>query len=87
MCWSVAADQLAQGGRTQEASALAGRALALDQTSERALGASLRCLSLLGDRSGALELYERFAARVKEEVGTDAGRGDSRAGGPDPSRA
>jgi len=66
-------DQLAQGGRTQEASALAGRALALDQTSERALGASLRCLSLLGDRSGALELYERFAARVKEEVGTDPG--------------
>ena len=66
-------DQLAQGGRTQEASALAGRALALDQTSERALGASLRCLSLLGDRSGALELYERFAARVKEEGGTDPG--------------
>ena len=66
-------DQLAQGGRTQEASALAGRALALDQTSERALGASLRCLSLLGDRSGALELYERFAARVKEEVGTEPG--------------
>ena len=66
-------DQLAQGGRTQEASALAGRALALDQTSERAIGASLRCLSLLGDRSGALELYERFAARVKEEIGNDPG--------------
>ena len=61
-------------GRTHPGSlGAAGRALALDQTSEQALGASLRCLSLLGDRSGALELYERFAARVKEEVGTDPG--------------
>jgi hypothetical protein len=67
------ADALAQSGRTQEASALAGRALALDQASERALEASLRCLSLLGDRSGALELYDRFAARLKEEVGTEPG--------------
>jgi DNA-binding SARP family transcriptional activator len=71
-------DALAQSGRTQEASALAARALALDPRSERALGASLRCLSLLGDRSGALELYERFAARLKEEVGSEPGE-DTRA--------
>jgi DNA-binding SARP family transcriptional activator len=67
------ADALAQSGRTQDASALAARALALDPSSERALAASLRCLSLLGDRSGALELYDRFAARLKEEVGTEPG--------------
>jgi DNA-binding SARP family transcriptional activator len=67
------ADALAQSGRTHEASALAARALALDPRSERALAASLRCLSLLGDRSGALELYERFAARLKDEVGTEPG--------------
>ena len=66
-------DALAQSGRTQDASALASRALSLDPVSERALGASLRCLSLLGDRSGALELYERFAARLKEEVGSEPG--------------
>jgi DNA-binding SARP family transcriptional activator len=66
-------DALAQSGHTQEASALAGRALALDPRSERALAASLRCLSLLGDRSGALELFERFAARMKDEVGTEPG--------------
>jgi DNA-binding SARP family transcriptional activator len=64
------ADALARSGRTQDASALASRALSLDPVSERALGASLRCLSLLGDRSGALELYDRFAARLKEEVGS-----------------
>ena len=63
-------DALAQSGRTQDASALASRALSLDPVSERALGASLRCLSLLGDRSGALELFDRFAARLKEEVGS-----------------
>jgi DNA-binding SARP family transcriptional activator len=67
------ADALAQSGRTQDASALASRALSLDPVSERALGASLRCLSLLGDRSGALELYDRFAARLKEEVGSEPG--------------
>jgi DNA-binding SARP family transcriptional activator len=67
------ADAIAQSGRTQDASALASRALSLDPVSERALGASLRCLSLLGDRPGALELYDRFTARLKEEVGSDPG--------------
>jgi DNA-binding SARP family transcriptional activator len=68
-----AADALAQAGRTHEASAHAARALALDPVSERGLTASLRCLSLLGDRAGALELYDRFAGRLKDEVGTDPG--------------
>jgi hypothetical protein len=69
------ADALAQTGRTQDAAALAARATALDPSSERALGASLRCLSLLGDRTGALELYDRFAARLLAEVGTEPGEG------------
>ncbi|HEX6669021.1 MAG TPA: BTAD domain-containing putative transcriptional regulator, partial [Gemmatimonadales bacterium] len=68
-----AADALAQAGRTHEASAHAARALALDPVSERGLTASLRCLSLLGDRAGALELYDRFAGRLKDVVGTDPG--------------
>jgi DNA-binding SARP family transcriptional activator len=67
------ADALARSGRTQDASALAARAFSLDPVSERALGASLRCLSLLGDRSGALELYDRFATRLKQEVGSEPG--------------
>ena len=65
-------ETLAQTGRTHDASALAARSLALEPTSERALGATLRCMSLAGDRAGALELYDRFRARLAEE-GTEPG--------------
>jgi DNA-binding SARP family transcriptional activator len=64
---------LAQTGRTHEASALASRALALEPTSERAVGAALRCMSLAGDRAGALELFDRFRTRLLEEVGAEPG--------------
>jgi len=64
---------LSQTGRTQEASALAARALALDPMSERALGATLRCMSLAGDRAGALELFDRFRTRLAEHLGTEPG--------------
>ncbi len=67
-------EALAQTGRTHEASALAARALALEPTSERALGATLRCMSLGGDRAGALELFDRFRARLADEVGTEPGQ-------------
>jgi DNA-binding SARP family transcriptional activator len=66
-------ETLAQAGRTHDASALAARALALEPTSERALGATLRCMSLTGDRAGALELFDRFRARLAQEVGTEPG--------------
>ena len=66
-------EALAQTGRTQDASALAARALALEPTSERALGATLRCMSLAGDRAGALELFDRFRARLAAEAGTEPG--------------
>jgi hypothetical protein len=66
-------EMLTQTGRTQDASALAARALALEPTSERALGATLRCMSLAGDRAGALELFDRFQTRLAEEVGTEPG--------------
>ncbi len=66
-------EALAQSGSTHEASALASRAIALEPNSELALGAALRCLSLAGDRSGALELFDRFRARLSEELGTAPG--------------
>jgi DNA-binding SARP family transcriptional activator len=69
----LGSEALAQSGRTQEASALATRALTLDPVSERALGAAIRSLSLLGDRAGALELFDRFRERLGEEVGTEPG--------------
>jgi DNA-binding SARP family transcriptional activator len=66
-------ETLAQAGRTRDASALAARALALEPMSERALGATLRCLSLAGDRAGALEVFDRFRARLAE-VGAEPGQ-------------
>ncbi len=64
-------ESLAHTGGTHEASALAARALALEPTSDRALGAAIRCMSLAGDRAGALELFDRFQARLAEELGTE----------------
>jgi DNA-binding SARP family transcriptional activator len=66
-------EALSHGGRTQEGSALANRALALEPSSERALGAVLRCLSLAGDRAGALEQFERYRIRLSEQVSMEPG--------------
>jgi len=68
-----AAESLARVGKPQEGSGLASRALGLLPTSELALRAALRCRSLVGDRSGALELFERFQARLAEDVGVEPG--------------
>jgi DNA-binding SARP family transcriptional activator len=66
-----AAEGLARVGKAQEGSGLASRALGLLPSSELALRAALRCRSLTGDRSGALELFERFQARLAEDVGVE----------------
>ncbi len=66
-------EALSRAGRTQDASSYATRALALEPTSELAVGAALRCMSLSGDRSGALEVFDRFQARLAEEVGVEPG--------------
>lgn len=63
---------LARSGKAQEAAAVAARALAIEPTSEAALRAALRCRSLAGDRTGALELAERFHARLAE-MGVEPG--------------
>lgn len=60
------AEALVRVGKAREAAAVAARALALEPTSEAALRAALRCLSLAGDRAGALELSDRFHARLAE---------------------
>jgi DNA-binding SARP family transcriptional activator len=66
-----AAEALARMGKAQEGSALASRALGLQPTSEFAVRAALRCRSLVGDRSGALELFDRFQARLAKDVGVE----------------
>jgi DNA-binding SARP family transcriptional activator len=65
------AEAHAQVGKVEEAFGFAGRALALQPTSESALRCALRCRSLAGDRAGALALFERFQDRLLEEVGVE----------------
>jgi DNA-binding SARP family transcriptional activator len=63
------AEGLLRAGQAQEAAAVAGRAAALDPGSETALRILMRSLVLAGDRTGALERYEEFAARLEQEIG------------------
>jgi DNA-binding SARP family transcriptional activator/predicted ATPase len=62
-------DELLRAGSTQEAVAVARRALALDARSEQALRAIMRSLSLAGDRAAALDACDRFTTRLLDEVG------------------
>lgn len=64
------AEYLLQSGKAGEASGIAMRALSLEPRSEPALRVSMRSLVLAGDRTGALEGYEAFRTRLKEEVGS-----------------
>jgi DNA-binding SARP family transcriptional activator len=63
------ADDLLRAGQAPEASTIAVRALGLDPGSEQALRSAMRSLVLAGDRAGALERYEEFSARLKQEIG------------------
>jgi DNA-binding SARP family transcriptional activator len=67
------ADGLVRAGRSAEAWEPASRAMALEPTSEPAACAALRALALIGDRAGALELFERFNARLAD-LGVQPGR-------------
>jgi DNA-binding SARP family transcriptional activator len=67
------AEGLVRAGRSAEAWEPASRAMALEPTSESAACAALRALALIGDRAGALELFERFSARLGE-LGVQPGR-------------
>jgi DNA-binding SARP family transcriptional activator len=69
------AEELLRGGQATEAAGVALRALTLESRSEAALRLVMRSLMLAGDRSGALDRYEEFCARLKEELGA----------GPDPT--
>ena len=60
------AEGLARTGRVEEACGVAGRALTIEPTSEPALRSAIRCLVLAGDRTGALELFDRFHGRLGE---------------------
>ncbi len=65
------AEELLATGGLADATQVAGRALALDRTSDAAVRAVMRCLALPGHRAEALEQFRAFAARLKAEVGTE----------------
>ncbi len=60
------AESLTRAGRAPEACGISRRALAIDPTSETAVRSALRSLALVGDRAGALEVFDRFRARLAE---------------------
>ena len=65
-----AEEQLAAGA-AREAAATARHAAKLDPRSDLALRATIRSLSLAGERAAALECYESFAARLRAELGVE----------------
>ena len=68
MLESLAADAAAQG-ESARAIGFARRRAALDPLDEQAHGDLMRVLADAGDRAGALGLYERFAERLRRELG------------------
>jgi DNA-binding SARP family transcriptional activator len=64
-------EQLLTTGDIVAAIDIVHRARALDWRSEAALRAMMRALTLAGDRTGALALFEAFAARMKKELGAE----------------
>ena len=63
------AEAYTQLGKAEEACGFAERALTLQPMSELAVRSVVRCRSLSGDRAGALAVFERFHARLAEELG------------------
>jgi len=65
------ASQLLAAGQHQRAGDLARIALALDPLGEMALQALLRALSLSGGRVEALQQFDDYTARLKQQLGTE----------------
>lgn len=70
--------QLLSGGNPEGASRVAIRALGLRPEDESACRVAIKARALLGDRSGALDVYEAFAERLRNVVGIEPGPETSR---------
>ena len=68
--WALA-KHLESDSHYTDASRLAKKAARLDRTNERALRRSLQMLDRLGDRAGALNLYDEFTRRLRKELEVD----------------
>lgn len=69
-CWALA-KHLESASDYTDASRLARKAARLDRTNERALRRSLKMLDRVGDRAGALSLYDEFVKRLRKELELD----------------
>ena len=65
--WSLA-QRFETGGQLTSAGVWARRAVALAGDDERALRRSLLLLDRVGDRAGAVRLYENFTRRLRDEL-------------------
>lgn len=65
--WSLA-QRFETGGQLTSAGSWARRAVMLAGEDERALRRSLALLDRVGDRAGAVRLYENFARRLRDEL-------------------
>jgi hypothetical protein len=65
------AEERLGAGDVAAATELGVKALELDALSEPALRATMRALTIAGDRAGALSRYEAFVARLKETTGAE----------------
>ena len=63
------AHALERAGRTAEGAEAADRALALDPLSDAAAAAAVYAHAVAGERGAALAVYDRYAARLADQIG------------------
>ena len=68
--WALA-QHLETNNHLTDAARMARHAVRLAWNNERVLRRSLLMLELLGDRAGALRLFDAFARRLRSELGAD----------------
>lgn len=69
-CWALA-QNLEAGHNLTDASKYARRVTRLDKSNERVLRRSMQMLDRLGDRAGALTMYDEFRRRLRKELDAD----------------
>jgi serine/threonine-protein kinase len=69
-CWALA-QSLEAGGNGTQATKYAKRLTRLDKTNERLLRRALQMLDRLGDRAGALAVYDEFTRHLRKDLDAD----------------
>lgn len=69
-CWALA-QNLEAGNNGTLATKYAKKVTRLDKTNERLLRRAMQMLDRLGDRAGALAIYDEFARRLRKDLDAD----------------